>query len=102
MDREFQSRCARKETADLDILITSGNGDKIIMQSIRIISRLPSRIRKGDRLSQFRRTSTKVIPIEETSARYLATMGQEFKTDKLRTQSYISVLAVYLLFPNSR
>ena len=66
MGREFQSRCTRKETVDVDTLITSRNGDKKIMQSIRITSRLPSRIRKGDPLSQFRRASTKVIPIEKT------------------------------------
>ena len=38
--------CARKETVDIDILVTSRNGDRKIMQSIRITSRPPSRIRK--------------------------------------------------------
>ena len=33
--------CARKETVDIDILVTSRNGDRKIMQSIRITSRLP-------------------------------------------------------------
>ena len=33
---------ARKETVDIDILVTSRNGDKKIMQSIRITSRPPS------------------------------------------------------------
>ena len=37
-------RCVRKETIDLDIFATSGNGDRKIMQSIRIMSRPPSRI----------------------------------------------------------
>ena len=46
--------CARKETVDIDILVTSRNGDRKIMQSIRITSRPPSK------------TSTKVIPIEKT------------------------------------
>ena len=31
--------CARKETVDIDILVTSRNGDRKIMQSIRITSR---------------------------------------------------------------
>ena len=53
----------RKETGDKDILITSRNGDIKIMQSIRIMHRSPSRIRK---LIQFRGASTKVIPIEKT------------------------------------
>ena len=38
--------CARKETVDIDILVTSRNGDRKIMQSIRITSRTPSRKRK--------------------------------------------------------
>ena len=39
-------RRARKETADIDILATSRNGDRKIMQSIRITSRPTSRKRK--------------------------------------------------------
>ena len=35
-----------KGPVDTDILVTSRNGDRKIMQSIRITSRLPSRIRK--------------------------------------------------------
>ena len=50
-----------KETVDIDILVTSRNGEEKIMQSIRRTSRPPSRIRKWDQLSQFRRISTKVI-----------------------------------------
>ena len=38
--------CARKETIDIDILVTSRNGDGKIMQSIRITRRPPSRKRK--------------------------------------------------------
>ena len=30
-----ESSYARKETVDIDILVTSGNGDRKIMQSIR-------------------------------------------------------------------
>ena len=48
------SSCARKETVDIDILVTSRNGDRKFMQSIRIMSRSPSRIRKWNQLSQFR------------------------------------------------
>ena len=61
-----ESSCARKETVDLDILVTSKNGDRKIMQSIRIMSRPFLRIRKWKQLTQFRWTSTKVIPIEKT------------------------------------
>ena len=36
----------RKETVDIDILVTSRNGDRTIMQSIRITSR-PRNQKKG-------------------------------------------------------
>ena len=36
-----QSSCARKETVDIDIFVTSTHGDRKIMQSIRITSRPP-------------------------------------------------------------
>ena len=39
------SSCVRKETVDIDLLVTSRNGDRKIMQSIRITSRPPSKIR---------------------------------------------------------
>ena len=41
-----RASCARKETADIDILVKFRNDDRKIMQSIRITSRPPSRIRK--------------------------------------------------------
>ena len=44
---------ARKETVVIDILVTSGNGDRN-MQSIRITSRPLSRLRKWSQLNQFR------------------------------------------------
>ena len=49
-----ESSYARKETVDIDILVTSRNGDRKIMQPIRITSRPPSRIRKWNQFSQFR------------------------------------------------
>ena len=41
--RISESSCARKETVDIDILVTSRNGDRKIMQSIKITSRPPLR-----------------------------------------------------------
>ena len=38
---------ARKETVDVDILVTSRNGHRKIMQSIRITSRPPSKKGSG-------------------------------------------------------
>ena len=40
-----ESSCVRKETVDIDILVTSTNDDRKNMQSIRITSRHP--LRKG-------------------------------------------------------
>ena len=40
------SSCARKKTVDIEILVTSRNGDRKIIQSIRITSRPSSRKRK--------------------------------------------------------
>ena len=45
-----ESSCMRKETVDIDILVTSKNGDKKIMQSMRITSGPLSRIRKWNQL----------------------------------------------------
>ena len=52
--KERKFTCARKETVDVDILVTSTNSDRKIMQSIRIKSRPPSRMKKWNQLSQFR------------------------------------------------
>ena len=49
-----ESSCARKETVDIDILVTSSSGDRKIMQSVRVTRRPPLRIRKWNQLSQFR------------------------------------------------
>ena len=43
-----QFSCAKKETVDIDILVTSRNGDRKIMQSNRITSRPPLRTRNHD------------------------------------------------------
>ena len=44
--RVLESSCARRETVDIDILVTSRNGNRKFMQSIRITSRPTSRKRK--------------------------------------------------------
>ena len=53
--------CIRKETVDIDILVTSRNADIKIKQSLRITRRPPLKKFKWNQLSQFSRTSTKVI-----------------------------------------
>ena len=50
----LESSYVRKETLDIGILVTYRNGDRKTMQSIRITSVPPSRIRKRNQLNQFR------------------------------------------------
>ena len=47
------SNCAREETVDIDILVTSRNVYRKIMQSIRITTRPLQKKRKWNKLSQF-------------------------------------------------
>ena len=61
-----KSNFVGKETFDIDILITSRNDDRKILQPIRVTDGPPTRIRKWDQFCHFRRTSTKVIPVEKT------------------------------------
>ena len=49
-----ESSCARKETVDMGILVSSTNGGRKIMKSIRITIRIPSEIRKWNQVSQIR------------------------------------------------
>ena len=51
-DRKFQCLAVRgKETVDMDILITPGNGDRKIMHPIGITSEPVTRIMKGNHFS---------------------------------------------------
>ena len=48
-----ESSRERKETVDIDILVTYRNGHRKIMQSIKMTIRPPSRKSKWNQLSQF-------------------------------------------------
>ena len=88
-----------KETIDIDIYATSRNGDRKIIQSIRVTSRPPSRIRKWNYLSWFRWTSTKVIPIEDLSWLYF---DNESRVQGKDQQSCISVFGVCPTTPSGK
>ena len=51
--------CVRKETVDIDILAAFKNGDRKIINSTRITSRPPSRIRKWNQFNQLSSTIEK-------------------------------------------
>ena len=100
--RILGSSCARKETVGIEIFVISRNGDRKIIQSIRITSRPPSRIRKGNQLSQLRRASTKVIYTYRKDLSWLhfddEPMVQEWQQAK-EQQFCISVFVAYLTIP---
>ena len=81
-------------------LVTSRNGDRKNMQSIRITSRPLSEIRKWNQLSKFRWASTRKIPIEKTQPGYLSITSQWFQSGKQRKdqQSCIFVFVALLIF----
>ena len=95
-----ESSCARKETVDIDILVTSRNGDRKIMQSIKITSRPTSRKRRWNQLSQFRRTSTRVIPIEKTWSHFDDEPRVQEKQLVKDQQSCILVFVACLAIPS--
>ena len=66
--------CVRKCSVDRNILITSWNDRKII-HSIRIATGTPTRIKKWNQLSHFRRTYLEVTSIEKTQPDYTAAMS---------------------------
>ena len=68
------SSCARKQTVDIDIFVTSRNGDRKTMQYIRITSRPPSRIKNWNQLTLLR-----YLPTEKTYAGFISTMRLGFK-----------------------
>ena len=97
-----ESSCARKETVDIDILVISRNGDRKSIQSIRITSRPPSRRRKWKQLSQFRCTSTKVIPIDRKDFCWLHLNNEPRVQERQQVkdqQSCISAFVAYLIIP---
>ena len=80
--------CEERLWADIGILVTSKNDDEKTMQSIRLTSRPYSRMRKWNKLSEFRWTSTKIKSIEKTKAGYVSKISQGFKRgSKWRTNS---------------
>ena len=89
--RISESSCARKETVNIDILVTSRNGDRKIMQSIRITSRPTSRKKK-----------TKIIPMKRLK---LATFQWWTKGPKQVAREGPTVLHIcfcsYLTIPSS-
>ena len=83
-----ENGCKRKETVNIDILLTSKKRKINIKESIIITSGPPSRIRNWNQFSQFRLSSTKVIHIVKALACNILMIKQEFtRSMKCRTNS---------------
>ena len=87
---------------DIDILVASRKGDRKIVLYIRITSRRTMRKRKWNQLSQFRRTSTKVIPIEDLSWPHFDDEPRVQEKQQVKDQqSCIFVFVTCLTVPSS-
>ena len=84
--------CPWKETVDMDIFKKSRNGDGKIMQSIRITSGPPTRIKKRNQFSQFRWRSTKVMPIKRVK---MATFWPRDKCSREAASIELTVLHIH-------
>ena len=62
----FKTPFLRNTSGRLPLHITSGNDDRKIKRPISVMNGPATRMRKSDHFSQFKWTSTKVIPIEKT------------------------------------
>ena len=58
--------CAKKETVDIDILVTSRNGDGKTTELIRITSQLTSRKKEVEPVKPVPKNIYQIIPIEKT------------------------------------
>ena len=59
-----ESSCARKEALDIDILVTSRNGDRKIMQSIRITT-YQSNSRLSAKTNQKKKNDLKILRFKQ-------------------------------------
>ena len=89
--------CARKETVHIDILVTSWNGHRKIMQS----SRPPSGKRKWNQLSQFWRTSSNTYRKDLSWPHFDNEPRVQEKQQVKDQQSCISVFVACLTNPSS-
>ena len=87
-----------KETVGIDILATSRNCDRKIMQSARILSRHPSKIKKWNQFSQFRRTFPKVVPMEKNLS-WLHFDDEPRVQERQQMQDQQSCISVFVAYP---
>ena len=89
--RVLEPNCKRKETINIDILITLRNGVRKVTQTTGITSELSSRIKKRNQISLFRWTFANIVPTEDFDWRFVQihiwTTIHRFKSRKNRTKS---------------
>ena len=89
--------CARKETVEIDILVTSRSGDRKTIQPIRITSRPVSRIKKWKLFSQLGWTPTKVILRKDVS--WLHFDDEAMVQERQQVNDQQSYLSVFITYP---
>ena len=80
--RIAESSCARKEIVDIDAFLTSRNGDRKVMQSIRITRQAYLENKEGEPVQPVQINIYHNNPYRKDliwKAGYISTMSQEFK-----------------------
>ena len=99
--------CARKETVDIDMLVAFRNGQRETMQSIRITSKPPSRIRKCNQNICQNNTCRKDLSWLHFDDEPRKAASEEASKRRMQVkqasdqQSCISVFLAYLIIPSS-
>ena len=93
----------RKETVDIDILVTSRNGDRKIMQSIRITSRSPPENKEEEPLEPVQMNIFQSNTYrKDLSWLHFEDVPRVQERQQVKDQqSYISVSVVYPAIPSS-
>ena len=93
--KNLEFSCVRKETVDIDILITSRDGDRKIMQSIRITNGTPSENKEVEPVEQVQMNScsdvfiTCMLRIVHHPVKFCS--NKPFKTEDITRQRLLTI-----------
>ena len=96
-----ESICAKEETVNIGIFETSRNGDRKIIQSIRITRRPPSRIRKWNQLVQMNIYQSNTYGKDLSWLHFNHEPRVQERQQVKDQQSSISVFVAYPTIPSS-
>ena len=93
--KNLEFSCVRKETVDIDILITFRDGDRKIMQSIRITNGTPSENKEAEPVQQVQMNSysdvfiTCMLSIVHHPLKFCS--NKPFKTEDITRQRLLTI-----------